>query len=439
MKDVAERRRTFLFLQGNASPFFARLGRVLQAHGHFVRRINFNGGDVFFWPSPDAVDYAGAIEGWPAFLSGRLAEWGVTDVVLMADCRPLHYHAIRVARALQLSVYVFEEGYLRPNWITLERGGVNAFSSLGRDPDWFIEAARALPEWREPEPAVNSMVRRAVDDIAYVLATLLGSWRFPGYRSHRPWSSWVEYVSGGRRFVRRPLAKHRLTKLLDAFEQSGKPYFLFPLQIESDSQIQYHSPFSGLHPAIEQVIRSFAAFAPADSELIVTEHPLDTCPNDWRKTVAGFAAEHGVSGRVHFFEGGSPNRAILGCRGVVTVNSTLGYLALTLGKPLIALGTAIYGIPELTFQNGIDRFWADGATPNAAVFDAFRRVVAARTQVNGSFYGRTGLTLAVKGAAARIEADLRPAPAFAAQESQPARVVDSLGLSLPPLQAAARA
>jgi capsular polysaccharide export protein len=282
------------------------------------------------------------------------------------------------------------------------------------------------------------MVRRAVDDIAYVLATLIGARRFPGYRSHRPWSSWVEYASGGRRFVRRPLAKRRLARLLDAFEPAGRPYFLFPLQIEADSQIQYHSPFSGLQPAIERVIRSFAAFAPAGSELIVTEHPLDTCPNDWRKIVAGFAADQGVRGRVHFFEGGSPNRAIHGCRGVVTVNSTLGYLALTLGKPLITLGAAIYGIPELTFQHGLDRFWAEGAPPDPMVFDAFRRVVAARTQVNGSFYGRAGLALAVRGAAARIEADLRPAPVLAAQGSPPPRVVDNLGLALPPLQAAVR-
>ncbi len=65
---------------------------------------------------------------------------------------------------------------------------------------------------------------------------------------------------------------------------------------------------------------------------------------------------------------------------------------------------AIYGIPELTFQFGLDRFWREGAPPNAEVFDAFRRVVAARSQINGSFYSRDGLKLAVDGAVARLEA-----------------------------------
>ncbi|WP_250313331.1 capsular polysaccharide export protein, LipB/KpsS family, partial [Escherichia coli] len=35
----------------------------------------------------------------------------------------------------------FEEGYLRPQFITVEEGGVNAYSSLPRDPDFY----RKLP------------------------------------------------------------------------------------------------------------------------------------------------------------------------------------------------------------------------------------------------------------------------------------------------------
>lgn len=429
MKDVSDKKRNFLFLQGNASPFFARLGRALQARGHTVNRINFTGGDVAFWPLPGAVSYRGAIDGWPGFLAQHLLKWSITDVVLLADCRPLHSHAIRIARDLQLPVYVFEEGYLRPNWITLERGGVNAFSSLGRDPGWFLEAARGVGPWVEPAPAINSMVRRSLEDISYVLATLLGAWHFSGYRSHRPWSSRVEYISGGRRFLKRPSAKRGLTRALDALEANGRPYYLFPLQIEADSQIQYHSPFDGLRPAIEQVIRSFSRCAPRESTLIITEHPLDTCPFDWRKICAEFAVEHGVGDRVLFFEGGSPERAIQGCAGVVTVNSTLGYLALGIGKPLIALGSAIYGIAELTFQQGLDRFWREGSAPDARVFDAFRRVVAARTQVNGCFYGNVGLKLAVIGSVARIEADLVQSMATWRRESAEAALVPGTGVT----------
>ena len=406
MKDNVEQKRKFLFLQGSASQFFGHLGVALRSRGHSVRRINFNGGDLFFWPLADAVNFTGDIERWPDFLEDCLAKWAITDIILLGDCRPLHQEAVKLAAGLDVSVYVFEEGYLRPNWITLEKGGVNALSSLGRDARWFIEAARDLPPWTEPAEAINSMPRRAIEDISYVVATTLLAWLFPAYRSHRPWSSWVEYTGGARRFLKKPGAKRRLAQTLDDLAASDRPYYLFPLQLEADSQIRLHSRFGGIKRAMEYVIESFAQFAPDDAALLITEHPLDTSPFNWSQVAAETAAKHGVADRVRFFEGGSPERTILGCRGVVTVNSTLGYLALSLGKPLIALGTAIYGIPELTFQAGLDRFWREGSPPNVTVFDAFRRVVAARTQINGSFYSNAGLKLAIDGAIERLEADL---------------------------------
>ncbi|WP_458339329.1 capsular polysaccharide export protein, LipB/KpsS family, partial [Bordetella pertussis] len=36
---------------------------------------------------------------------------------------------VALARASGVRVHVFEEGYFRPHWVTLERGGVNAHSS----------------------------------------------------------------------------------------------------------------------------------------------------------------------------------------------------------------------------------------------------------------------------------------------------------------------
>jgi capsular polysaccharide export protein len=50
MKHIPSRPRSFLFLQGPPGPFFARLGAALQAAGHAVHRINFNGGDRVSWP-----------------------------------------------------------------------------------------------------------------------------------------------------------------------------------------------------------------------------------------------------------------------------------------------------------------------------------------------------------------------------------------------------
>jgi capsular polysaccharide export protein len=51
--------------------------------------------------------------------------------------------AVDVARARGGSRPCLREGYFRPNWITLERDGTNAFSSLPREADAIMaEAAK---------------------------------------------------------------------------------------------------------------------------------------------------------------------------------------------------------------------------------------------------------------------------------------------------------
>jgi capsular polysaccharide export protein len=397
--------RRFLFLQGMPSRFLAKLGKALRAQGHEVRRINFNGGDRLFWPLPGALDYRGRSENWPAFLEARLAEWQISDVILFGDCRPLHRAAIGCCTRRNIPVHVLEEGYLRPNWITVEKGGVNANSSLARDPAWYAKEVMYTQPWTGGATVRNSMWNRAVEDIAYNAATILLSWRYPHYRSHRPWHPLAEYRHGARRFLRKQRARREMTDVVGKLQREKQSYFVFPLQLDSDFQIRLHSRFGAIEPALKLVIESFAANAPQQASLVITEHPLDTSPMDWSVLVRDFARAANVDNRVYFFEGGCSDDLLRASSGVVTVNSTSGVLALNFGLPVIALGRAIYDMPGLTFQNGIDLFWKHRIAPDPQLFDAFRRVVAARTQVNGCYFGKTGLELAVEGTIARLHAN----------------------------------
>ncbi|HYZ41118.1 MAG TPA: capsular biosynthesis protein, partial [Stellaceae bacterium] len=135
-----------------ATRFFERLGRALAERGHAVHRVNFNGGDRAFWRLPGAVDFRGRPQEWPEFLDELIVGKAISDVILFGDCRPLHRAAIRIAEERLLRIHVVEEGYLRPDWITFEEGGVNGHSSLPRDPDWYRERARSLPAWSDPPP-----------------------------------------------------------------------------------------------------------------------------------------------------------------------------------------------------------------------------------------------------------------------------------------------
>ncbi len=394
--------RSFLFLQGPIGPFFSRLAQRLAAAGHAVHRINFHGGDRLFWRLPGAVDFRGDEAGWPAFLCEHLGRWCITDLVLFGDCRPMHRAALAAAAEHKLPAHVFEEGYLRPNWITLERGGVNGNSVLPRDPQYYRVAGQSAPR-REEAPVASSFARRAFEDVLYHTAMALTRNHFRGYRTHRPWHPYVDYAHAAGRFLRRPFVKGYTAALSERLAAQPQPYFVFPLQLDADTQIRHHSVFRRMRPAIEHVIASFARHAPGDALLSVTEHPLETGVAGLKLIVDRCATDAGVRSRVVYFEGGTPDRLLRGSRGVITVNSTIGVRALSWGLPVATLGQAVYALPGLTHQGTVDKFWRHAAPPDPSLFAAFRRVLVTRTQINGGFYSDSAISMAVREAAGRLQ------------------------------------
>lgn len=297
------KRRNFLFLQGLMGPFFERVGEALLADGYKVAKINFNGGDKLFWRLPGGVDYRGSLEDWPDFLRNFIVQREITDVVIFGDCRLHHMAAARVCEKLQVPMHVFEEGYLRPDWVTLELGGVNGHSRLPRDPDYYRVEAQLLPPQLPHSSVPSSFQRRAAEGIAYNTADLLLRWYFPHWTNHRPWHPLVEGMGWLKRFSRRKAVAERTKKVLSRLEACKAPYMLFPLQLDADAQVRLHSGFSGMQEAIEYVISSFTAHAPANMRLIIKQHPLDNGLRDWRHIIACSGRHHGVLRRIGFIEG----------------------------------------------------------------------------------------------------------------------------------------
>ena len=120
--------RHFLFLQGPHGPAFDRIAGALEAKGARTSRIAFNAGDRLFWHRA-VTRYRDGAAAWPEAIAAAL-DAGVTDLVLYAASRPGHVVAAEAARARGLPVHTFEEGYLRPWWVTYERGGTNGASRL---------------------------------------------------------------------------------------------------------------------------------------------------------------------------------------------------------------------------------------------------------------------------------------------------------------------
>lgn len=396
--------RNILLLQGLMGPLFRRIGQALRRDGYGVYKVNFNGGDRLFWRLPNGIDFKGTADEWPQALERLISQHKITDVVLFGDCRPMHMAAIAVCRDLHIPVHVFEEGYIRPDWVTLELGGVNGHSSLPRDPAWYRTEAAALPPAPEHHPVPSSFRRRALEAVAYNFADVFTRWYYPYWENHRPWHPLVEGMGWVRRLRRRKAAAAEGEALIAALKTRGAPYVLFPLQLDSDAQIRLHSSFAGIADALRMVIHSFAEYAPSEMRLVVKEHPLDNGVRDWRGETAALATLYGVADRVDYLESGDIVPVARDAKGMVTINSTSGTLALALGVPVIVLGQAIYDIDGITFQGPLNEFWRIPGKPDAENFAAFRRVLIDRCLVAGGFFSDEALTQVTEGIIARLEA-----------------------------------
>lgn len=395
--------RSFLFLQGTASHFFGELAQALKKLGIPVAKVNYCGGDVAY--SISGTEYTfdrpiAELRDWYARLLDRTA---ATDLVMFGDCRPIHVPIHKLAEERRLNVHVFEEGYVRPDWITLEQYGVNGRSRLTRDPSVLLESRDVIPPVPTSRPTGYDLRVRAYHDMRYRLANMVYSWRFPHYISHRPNNGFVEYAGLAAGTVMARARDEHADRLTDQLIKYRRHFYLVPLQLNSDAQVVHHSPFGSVLDFVRSVLQSFARCAPRESFLIVKMHPLDTGLINYRRILFTMAQEFGVQHRVCYIQSGHLPTLLAHAAGVVVVNSTVGLSALHHEKPLIALGSAIYDMQGMTWQGGLDDFWQSARPPDRDLYQVFLNYVIHHTQINGDFYTRTGIEMAVAGAVRRLE------------------------------------
>jgi capsular polysaccharide export protein len=387
--------RRVLMLQGPMGTFFNRVAAWLDGQGVMVKKINFNGGDWLFHRKLDAVDYRGSLRDFPDFLRSYLIAQGIDGLVCFGDCRHYHKAAKKMADALGLPFFVFEEGYVRPDYITLECGGVNMQSSVPRSPAFY----KALPDVPVPRPqaAHPSFKRGALASMLYYGAGRLLQANYPLYRHHKKFSIRYEARAWCRSWVRKHVNRWRDKPVFDELlrEHDGL-YFAVALQVYNDSQVRTHSDYADVRDFISEVLASFAAQADARHHLVFKHHPMDRGQRDYRRLIERLCLEHGVSGRVHYVHDVHLPTLIRHSRGVVMINSTVGLSTLYHYKPLKLMGRALYDMDGLTFQGELGQFWTAVTRFDRDLWRRFRAYLITQTQLNGAFYGRDFHTLLAK-------------------------------------------
>lgn len=385
-----------MLLQGPLGPFFRRLSQDLTLAGARVFKVNFNGGDWLFYPN-GAFNYCGRMEDWPAYLEALLDQLQVDVVMLFGDCRPIHLSIHEIAHRRGLKIGVFEEGYVRPDFITLERIGVNGHSVIPRTPVFYLNNHVSAIE--QTVPVGNTFwfgVRWAV--LYYFAAGLLKPF-FWHYRHHRP-LTWLEFFPWLRSVWRKGhyALQERGVLVRLTGELNGR-FFLVSLQVHNDSQVCVHSNFDSIRNFIDEVMASFARHAPQHTTLVIKHHPLDRAYHDYTRLIRKRVGELGLQGRCLYIHDQHLPTLMQSACGVVVINSTVGLSAISQGIPVKACGKAIYDMRGLTFQGSLDDFWQQSQhhKPDRSLFENFKNYLVLHTQLNGSFYKRLPIIVSATG------------------------------------------
>lgn len=388
-----DQNRVFLFLQGPHGPFFRRLARMLQRSGAAVWRVGFNAGDSVFWPNRATyLPYQGTLEGWQDHFRALAREKGVTDIVLYGDVRPIHAQAVEAAREMGICVHVFEEGYLRPYWVTYERGGSNGHSRLMNMNLAQMEKALEGTDLDTPMPPAHwgDMRQHVFYGALYHFFVMFTNRRYRNFRPHRALSVREEFALYIKRLLLMPFQaiERRVATLRIRF--GGFPYHLALLQLEHDSSFQKHSPFDSMTDFLALLVENFATGAPKHHHLVFKAHPLEDGRAPLRREIKRLAREHGVANRVHWVRGGKLAQLLNDARTAVTVNSTAAQQVLWRGIPLKVFGEAVYNQPEFVSTQSLNDFFAGATRPDNQAYKIYRRFLLETSQVPGGFYSSAG-------------------------------------------------
>ena len=394
LQSLLESAENILLLQGPVGDFFQRLAGWLTANGKTVHKFNFNAGDDYFYPPTQAntVAFNDSYDAFPEFLQKYIAQHHIQAVVCFGDTRPYHLLAKRIANENQASFWAFEEGYFRPYYITLEKDGVNAFSPLPRRADFFLEQFPKLAqqEYKAPTPVRGGFTPMAKNAVRYYIELFRNPNKYPNYIHHRA-SNAGHYLKLWSLSILKRLNYYiediQIAKRVEAGKY-GK-FFIVPLQVFNDSQVRIHCDFSSVRSFLLHVLASFAAHAPADTNLIIKHHPMDRGFIDYSRDIKRFIKKHPkLKGRITYVHDVPLPVFLRHGLGMITINSTSGLSGLIHNMPVKVLGRAHYDIPGITDQNTLAEFWNHPTPPDSDLFHAYRMYHLNVTQINGNFYSQ---------------------------------------------------
>ncbi|MCS7231525.1 MAG: capsular biosynthesis protein [Elusimicrobiota bacterium] len=288
---------------------------------------------------------------------------------------------------IDISLYVFERGYIRPNFITFEKDGVNGNSKLPKDPNSYRNY-RSCYRFM-PYPVKGEDLYWYFYSVLFFLFYIILYPFFPAskLRYTNIFKASIGYIFN---VFKKNFYKLNEKPKVKFILNSNKSYYFLPLQVYNDSQLRFHSPYKSIKEFIQEVLISFSYSAPPDTLLVFKHHPMDIGFVCYKTFIENLTKQYGISERVIYLKNGDIDTLVKKAIGIITINSTVGMTALLHRKPVKVMGKAVYDIEGLTFKGSLDEFWREATNfrVDEDLLHGFFDYLFDHVLINGSFYKR---------------------------------------------------
>ena len=381
--------RRILIVQGDWEAGMSLLALDLKDAGHHVGKVFFCAPDVIYrFRGIQTHMFRAPIEDFDDWLRELVKAEGYDTFFLYNHYRPYNQIAWKLAAEFRLGCHVFELGLIRPNCVMVFSR--ECFPMFAIPKAWNAILAGAPPPKQAETPPELCQVSTPAKLVAFCANYLFSRFTsplFPNFVDQRNMHLW-HHFKHGMIHLWRFIERGRDCEYDPVFsgELSGK-YYAVPLQVHSDTQILRCSDYSTIEQFIKQVAKSFELHAPRDTKLVFKVHPMDRGYKDYTDLVAGLDHRLG-GGRILYVDRVHLPTLLENSRGVVNINSSVGISGLVHHVPVIALGTAVYDLPELTFHGTLDDFWTKAERPKNSRVKQFMNLLLQTNQGRGTLSQR---------------------------------------------------
>ena len=383
------KKRKILVVQGDWEAGMSLLSLDLKDAGHELGKVVFCVPDLIYkFRGITTHTFREPLKDFEKWLRNLIESEGYDTLFLYNHYRPYNQVAWDLADELTLDCWVFELGLIRPNCVMVFDRKNIPLTSMATEWENLLQTSPPVEKTETPRELcrVSTPAKLTVFGTNFLVSRITSP-IFPNFVDQRDMNLW-KHVKHGIIYLWRFVERTGDDEYdpLFAGELSGN-YFTVPLQVHSDTQIIKNSKFESIEDFIEYVVTSFAKHAPEHTKLVFKVHPMDRGYKDYQDLIYELDQKIG-GGRLLYVDRVHLPTLLDHTLGTININSSVGISALIHRCPVIALGKAVYDLPNLTFQGELDQFWTENTKPHDQHVKQFLNLLLKTSQGRGTLSQR---------------------------------------------------